>query len=305
MWDALTYHRLYAEMSNAGFQAFIGQLIAAKGWTLIPPIILLYLLGNSPLLVVIFNLTILCVSLFALLKHCRVDEKVKLFLLILLNPYVFYCVLAINKEITAISAMMFVGAYIVSKQKRYLLMALLLSFFTRYQVSIVMISFLALRNVRSVNGRLALVVGYIGFLSLIVPRLNLDTLTDVVKGLQNDASTGLVPMMNDLAEKHYLFFLVVLPKVMLNFFGDIYKISFQSLTEPFFYSSMLFLVTLGVAVYKGRCRLKDDRWFLVLLFVIPMSITPFIHHRYFLPIYPLLAMLCVALPTSQARPVLR
>lgn len=290
LWDALTYHQ-YGEMAKAGGTEFILDLFAARAINLLPPTFLLLLLQNNPLFVFYFNILILFASLFSLLKYYTFDDKCKIFFLTLINPFIFYCIPAINKEITSLASILFLATYIVSDRKKYVLLSLLFAFFARYQLGLIIVSFLFLKHVVSYRKRLIAIIGYICVLSILVPHFDLPT--DIVNELQTASSTGIVPFLNDMAGKHYLFFLVFIPKILLSFFGEIYKASSESFSSPVLYSSVLFVIITFLTFLKKKYRLQNDFFLLLLLYVIPMSITPFIHHRYFLPIYPLLVILYV------------
>ena len=292
IWDAPRYHQ-YAEMVKTGGTEFILGLFGRREINLLPPAFLLLLLQNNPIFVFCFNVLVLYASLFSLLKYYASDDKCKIFFLTLINPFIFYLIPAINKEITSLASILFLATYIVSHRKKHVLLSLLFAFLARYQLVLIIVSFLFLKQVVSYRKRLIAIISYVCILSILVPRFDLLPETDIVKELQTASSTGLVPLLNDMAEKHYLFFLVFIPKILFNFYGNIYEASLEAFVSPYLYSSLLFLIITFLTFLKKHYRLQNDLYLLLLLYVIPMSVTPFIHHRYFLPIYPLLVILYV------------
>ena len=63
---------------------------------------------------------------------------------------------------------------------------------------------------------------------------------------------------------------------------------FESSTFFIIVSGILFLLILIKVFSKSKLSLNNDIYFIGCIFLIMVSIVPFPHHRYILPIYPLL-----------------
>ena len=288
LWDATTYYK-YAETVRTDGTQILLDIFKARVFNLLPPILLLLLLQNNPIFVFCFNILILYISLFSLLKYYAADVQHKIFFLTLLNPFIFYCIMAINKEITSIASILFLAAYIVSNRKKYIFLSLLFAFFARFHLLIIVFVFLLVKHMINNRKRLIVLLGYIGGLTILVPWLGL--FTNIVKKLYSSSNTGIMVVLNELSEEYYLFFLVFIPKILANFFGDLFKITSKSLSDPIVYSELLFLFIVFLSILKRKYYLQSDSYFLMLLYVILMRISPIVHHRYFLPIYPLLVII--------------
>ncbi len=290
LWDANTYYQ-YAETVKTDGTQILVDIFNARVFNLLPPIFLLLLLQNNFLFVFCFNVLVLYLSLFSMLKYCKPDDQLRIFFLTIINPFIFYCLMAINKEMTSIASILFLAAYIVSNRKKYVFFSLLCAFFARFPLVIIVLVFLIFKHMINKRKRLILLLGYIGVLTILVPRLGL--FTDIIKKLYEKSSTGIVFFMNEMAENYYLFFLVFIPKILANFFAQLSKTTFESFSSPIVYSELLFLVIIFLSILKKKYRLQNDYYLLFLLYVILISISPIVHHRYFLPIYPLLVIIYV------------
>jgi hypothetical protein len=104
---------------------------------------------------------------------------------------------------------------------------------------------------------------------------------------QTTASIGITVLLQTLAANYYLYPIVILPRILLTLF--------ESSTLYLFLSGICFFLSLFRLITKERNQLnfRDDLFFLICLFIIMVSIVPFIHHRYILPIYPLILIILI------------
>jgi|GEM_PF-5518336 len=282
IWDALTYHNLASIMDGDNFIAFaLGNL------GLLPPVMLLMLLGNNPINIFLFNILIFYASLFSYLKNCNRSISKKIFLLILINPYIAIVTLAINKEITAIASLLFLMSYIKSARKLYAFLAIMLSIFSRFELLFILIFFLTARRFTKTQNMHRHIVYLLIALTITLPQINFGI--ELHKTLQSDASFGVLSILNEL-QNYYLYIVVFIPKAAITFFSDLVLLDYAN--YDFYSSALFFLLFVGI-LKSGTIDFNNDKLFLIALYIIFFTAIAISHHRYMVPIFPILVIVYV------------
>lgn len=252
---------------------------------LIGPILLLHLLNNSPIIVLLFNLTIYYISLTILFKTTRLN-KLKFFLALTINPLMFSSLTSINKEILSVCSLLIIIAYTNSNLKRYLILSIIISLFARQELTALLIFYATLRNFNSPKVRLYSIIITILIMTALLPTLNTSSVNILMENQKTD-SLGLSVFFSKLTS-NYAHFLTVIPKIFINMFGDI-KLLLTIEPDTFFplnaISSLQFLITF---IFIRKFKISDDTSLLALCYAIIFTSPAFIHHRYFFPVYVVL-----------------
>lgn len=282
IWDAKTYHNLASIIDGENFIAF-----ALGNPGLLPPVMLLTLLGNNPINIFLFNILIFYASLFSYLKNCNRSISKKILLLILLNPYIAIVTLAINKEITAISSLLFLMSYIKSARKLYAFLAIMLSIFSRFELLFILIFFLTARRFTKTKNMHRHIAYLLIALTVILPQINFGI--ELHKTLQSDLSFGFLSILNEL-QNYYLYIVVFIPKAAITFFSGLVLLDFAN--YEFYSSALFFLLFVGI-LKSGTIDFNNDKIFLIAIYIIFFSAIAISHHRYMVPIFPILVIVYV------------
>ncbi len=290
IWDALTYHRLAAGIDD--FDSILILMSSTGTYNLLPPVFLLLILGNNPVIVFCFNLLLLYLSVYTLLKHCQQSNRLNILIFILANPFILISTLAVNKEIVSIASICYLSSYLYSNKSRYLMLAILFAVFSRIELIAVIVLFISFRHVRGSYARSTMIYGFFFALTILIPNTSIDyTLHERLKA---ETSLGVTSLLNNLQD-NYFYFIAVMPKFFLSLFEGFIPINVIS---PVFYSSCLFLF-LGLVIFKKRkANFTNDIFLLIVLYGSIFAMSPLIHHRYLLPLYPLFIILAFVRPPN-------
>ena len=227
------------------------------------------------LLILLFSLVLRELYLY---KGVRILPFVVVFLV---NPSIMGQFFAINKEIMIIISLLFMVVFIHSGRTRHMILSIVVATFSKPEFLILIMLFLGLRKLRR-GIRPFILISMITLISLFYSDLpNMESHTDLLMIGQNAESLGVTVALQDLATQYYLYFSIILPRLLLAIYsGD------------FLYASF-FMIALISVVLKKKFQLVDDIVFLIYLFLIMVSVVPFPHYRYILPIYPLLLILAM------------
>jgi hypothetical protein len=268
----------------------LGMLILGKTALWISP-------KNFEYVIFCFNILILAVAIrnFQHIFEFYKSSQYRLFLVwFLLNPLVLMSTVALNKEI--------LGIFFVSSFLRHRLYRT----FTRYFI-VVLISFF-IRDAYAATGILFLLmttlkvkkVYYIFFVSLLLPFVVPKGMTELLIRSQDELSKGVSLLVNNIQSYPLGYLLVYFPKLILDMFGPLSPIRFfetDSTNLVAVYtkvSALLFLLFTGIILHIHLHSKRTFNRHLVSLFfayTLIACLSPFFHHRYIFPIYPVLVMM--------------
>jgi hypothetical protein len=250
-------------------------------YNLIGPVALIMLFnGNFDLIFLLYILLFVFAS-FRIYKYLAINPFLFITLMFI-NPLIMFQFFAPNKEILIIISMLLIVVYIFSKKKFHLFCSLILAAFSKPEFLILILFFLV---VRKFNRRLRpyILLSIILMLTLIYSKLpNMESQSEILLRGQTNSSLGITVLLQDIASKYHLYPIVILPRIFLTLF--------ESSTIFILFSGICFFIAfIKVFAKLGfKLNLDNDIFFIAYLFIIMVSIVPFPHHRYILPLYPLL-----------------
>ena len=249
------------------------------------PILLLYFYFSNLNLILIINCLLLFYSLYKAFSSNRYFTIISI--LIFFNPIILSHVSIINKDIYGLISILFFISYYDSKKNKYLLYAIIFSVISRFSLTIVLMLFYFTKDL-NFNKKFLFLVILFSILSYVAAfHINYDT-SEIASLVSRDGSFGLVDKLNDLSSKG--FYLIIYPlKTLLNFYSESINI-FNPIGFPKFisFSSILYLIFSLIILRKTRVSIKNNLIYFIFIFTAIYSLIPFIQHRYFLPLYPLL-----------------
>jgi hypothetical protein len=201
--------------------------------------------------------------------------------LFLANPSMMGQFFAINKEILIIISLLFAVIYVHSGRTKHVIAAIAIAVFSKPEFLALILFFLSSRRLRS-GSRPFILLAMVTIISLFYSDLpNMDSYTNTLLVGQTAESLGISVLLHELAVQYYLYFIVVMPRLLLTIYSG-----------GFLYAS-IFILALVSVILKKKLQLANDVFFLFCLFLIMVSIVPFPHYRYILPAYPLLLILAM------------
>jgi hypothetical protein len=303
--DTTTYMELAKGNSNQDME------LISLGANTIGPILISRLLGNSTIAIVVFNY-ILFVFACLLLSLTENISKVRMLSLIIMSPMLLVSIGSLNKEILGfldISLTLFLCK--ANKNHYIFVITLLVGILVRWQMAVfVFLSVILCRTVpRTAKARWISLSVFILILSIIYPLIS--KAVDLDTALNNEAfkattesNSGFNYFLNDL-QSNYMMAIAVIPKSFMNIvyspltileidhsklllsktsFVDIFN-SYIALLQGIVSIPVLFLIWRNSGVFIVR-----DSQFLIAIYCIIFSLSPFIQTRYFFPVYPLLCL---------------
>jgi hypothetical protein len=282
---------------------------------------ILAFLGNDLFAVLAFN-TLVFVLAYVSICRCFYVDKEKFLFWILINPMFVFSWLTPSKEILGLSGVLMFSCFIKSNKYFYLISAGILCLFARGQLFFTLFVFLLLTNkFLFLNKRRAVtLIGYIFFLSFSYPFISEnifseDTTLSLNYYFDQVTGSGIVITLYEFQSKG-LYFLVLIPKLLITMFGSIPKIQ-DCFMIPLDYEGrvdvysiwanigyQICLLVLMISSFirrKFRFDLSNDLNYYVCLNTIFFVITPFIQTRYIFPVYGIF-VLQHALYTSDVVP---
>jgi hypothetical protein len=282
----------------------------------IGPVLISRLMGNSNLLITLFNYFAF-VSSFFMLKSISNVNQIKLLVLMILNPMTLVSITSLNKEI--------IGFFIVSlflyllhekHRARVLLPLLGLSMLVRWQMAFVMAIFVLFKQIFTckywAKSRMMSIALFIAAISFVYPYLRSLGFSESAEAwIPSDVnSAGTLVLLNEL-QNNYMFFLSCIPKILANliFFDPLMpaRIS-ESFTQYKFYdvynywivpaNALMTITALFLSFKSSRPSLLRDSHYFFTIYCIVFSLSPFVQPRYFFPLY---ALLCVEASVNQKR----
>ena len=252
-------------------------------WFLVPinligPVSLIKLMDLNFDLPVLLNVLLFYFVLRELYRYAGV-RVLPFAVLFLANPSMTGQFFAINKEILIIISLLFVVVYVHSGRTKHIIVAIAVAVFSKPEFLVLIMFFLGSRRLRP-GRRPFILLAMITMISLFYSDLpNMDSHVNVLLIGQTAESLGITVLLQELAAQYYLYFIVVVPRLLLTIYSG-----------GVLYAS-IFILALMPVILKKKLQLADDVVFLLCLFLIMVSIVPFPHYRYILPTYPLLLFL--------------
>lgn len=271
---------------------------------------ILFFLGNNIAAFFILNVLLVAIGYFSLCR-CFDFKREEFLYWILVNPMFFFSLLTPSKEILAFSSIMMLNCFIKSRRYPYLIFAALLSLFARVQLFFVLILFIFLTSKLYYfnKKRLATLIAFLLIMSGLYPFISQYILGEDINSaldiyFSRNIGSGVANILYELQNKG-LYFAVFIPKLFLNFFGNIPKIQ-DCFIVPLdengkidVYASwantghqICWTVMLLAALVKKKFKfdLANDFTYYNCLNIIFFIITPFIQPRYIFPIYATFAL---------------
>jgi hypothetical protein len=292
-WDAAQYRDEHAYHSNlVSFSSnYLGPVMIAE-------------LCRNGLGVVIFNMLLFFLSVEIASTIPGVDRYWLVFLLVIC-PETLPALSTLNKEILVLVSALLLAKYVYTPRRSWILLGLVLlaSLFARWEQIAIILAFLFLRRRGSLGDRKP----YLGLASMIaaltiiypliarIPGSHLSAFTQYAKGANTIAKLNTI-------QNNFGFPLVIVPKVILDICGellrpltylsefDIYGITdvHKMFIIPLFSISLIVLLVL--AYRRGMLNPHRPIAFLILIYLIMTSITPFVQPRYNYFVYVLLSL---------------
>ncbi len=306
-WTADT--TTYMELAKGTYHQDL-ELIGLSGNT-IGPILISRLFNNNTFLIVIFNYAVFIISCF-LLSLTNNISKIKMLLLIMMSPMLLVSIGSLSKEILGfldISLTLFICR--TTKNYYGIAITLLIGILVRWQMAIfVLLSVILCKVVPQTekarwNGLLILLLITSLLYPLISKAVDLDAAlsTEALKTTV-ESNSGFNYFLNDL-QSNYMMFLAVIPKSLLNIVYSplafleidhsrlfLSKSSYIDIFNDYivFLQGIVSIPILFLVGKNSSISIMKNSQFLIAIYCIIFSLSPFIQTRYFFPVYPLLCI---------------
>ena len=283
----------------------------------IGPTLVLLLTENNNLNVFFLNISLLTL-IFLLIFNTYKEKinKLKFTLLFLINPLLLGSLLAVNKEIIGLLSVSLLACYLKNNNKFYFILSLILSFITRWQAFVVFLVFYLINSRFNPlrNKRFKFIILFCIILSVILPSLNSFLSEDIYSiGQQQDKLFGILGIFYSL-QNNYLYILAVIPKILSNLFGNIFRI-FTIITSPqnidftdiynnvfiLGHQLIMFFMTIYFLI-KKKLVLRSDILYFSIIYLIIFSTSPSIQYRYMFPLY---ALFCITISLKPINHILK
>jgi hypothetical protein len=284
--DALREGRLDPVMAAA--------LLSFPNTLLFP--VLLALMLKSTFAMVLANYAMFFMAIFLFKKSFSFSTGVFLGLL-LLNATTTVSLLSVNKEIVDLLAISIFFFARRTHRHGLLFLTLLLALLNRYEVCLVMVIFLVAKSRLNPlrQRRIATMVTVVIALSVLLP---LSAARVMATRFEEASGGGLIAWLDSL-EMHYLYALVVIPKIAQSFFGALFTFSqVQASYEQSDFANSYILVSnnlasaivLCILMLRRKITVHSDILYFALLGCIVMAIALVIQPRYFYFAYVLFCL---------------
>jgi hypothetical protein len=298
--DSVTYLYFADALRTGHVDAYVAGSLYTFPNTLWGAVLLALLLPNT-FNAMLFHLGIFCFALWLFSKAVDIDPAFFL-LLLALNPTTTISLMAVNKELLDLLSLSIFLYYLRSRSLALLALALLISIVSRFETCVTMTVFLFLRSrLNPLRGqRLRSLLAYcviVDILVAIVLRLPSQAIRLEEAELTATYSGGTSLFLNGL-EQHFLYVLVVIPKLLENLFGEVLNVSHWfafNMQEPattfiVFGNNLANVVIISLLLFQRRLTLRSSVIYYASLIAITMSISVVIQPRYFYGFYVLLCL---------------
>ena len=252
-----------------------------------------FLNGNNFLFFTV-TITVFLYAVFELFKNITHGKgKYLIPLIIMLNPTFIASFSGPNKEITGVISVLFVLNYILNNKHKYLYIALLFALFTRFELILVILLFIFIKQLKARHKAYAM-ISIMLLMSAVVAFYTLANNNYDIHS-NSDSSYGLVRTIFEL-NKYGFYFITFIPKLLINMFGELFKLNPFLLDGELlliYFSQLLFFIMALFIGIKIKRVIKSPVFLFFVIYSVIYSVPAFIQHRYFLPIYPLVVFLAI------------
>jgi hypothetical protein len=295
--DHPTYVNAYESVDN-----LLELLIIKPNY--LGPVITIGLLQNNLYFIFIFNVILFIISVSIIRNHFKGNWNIYLVLLVI-NPILIVSLFSANKEIYSLLATNIFIIALDKKKIRYLIISVVVGLFSRKELSFFFIVMFVLFNIKIewYNYKLVIISLFVisitmfdGYISA-----NFDAIEQYLiesESTINQTNTrGTIYFLNEI-QRTSGYFLVFIPKILLNIFGTIYRLDllldFSDMynNHVIWGQSLLFIFIIPVTyikVKKTQIRIINEIFFSFLIFCILFAFVPIVQNRYFYPCYVLLS----------------
>lgn len=286
-----TVYVYYADSVREGRNdpTVIGPLLSFPN-TLVAPVCMSLLLNNH-FMEMLANYAMFGISLILLKRSLPISLCVFIPLMIV-NPVTTTSILCINKEVLDMLALSLFLYTRVHRNRALLLFALALALFNRYEICVVMLAFLIAGSKLNPwrERRLQTVLILVVALNFIMPFFGGTILAKRFEEAQN--GRFIAPL--DVLQMHYLYILVVIPKIAINLFGEllnpfVWK-DLNSWTYIMFFNNLSYVFVLLIAAKKHLLKLNNDIIYLGVIGAVLVAQSIVVQPRYFYFLYILLCL---------------
>ncbi|WP_044172029.1 hypothetical protein [Flectobacillus major] len=305
--DHPTYVNAYRDVDN------IVQLLLLKP-NYLGPTLILGIFGENLNIIYFLNISLLIICFILIKKYLSID-KLKLVVLLLINPVLFFSLFSINKEIISLLAIILFCIYLEYRKFIILFISIVIALLARKELSLLfIILFLIFRFIPFWDIKNKLVLLAIIIIITIANNLIINNFQSISEYLlesdasvNSDGTKGTITMLNEIQNKYgYVF--VVIPKIMLNLFGSLIRLdslfNFDDVYNNFviWVQSLLFFVLIPIALFNTRN--SQDLFLAKVLFTfnilcILFAFIPISQNRYYFPCYFLIILLICNKNTSK------
>lgn len=249
------------------------------------------IVNNNIYIVYFINIFLLIYSVKKLSLYLT-SRKVLYISLVLIHPVVIGALFGISKEVAAYCSIILMMTYILSKDKKLLFFSLFLALFARFEMAVLMTIFSITTKLEKKYRPLMLLGLLVGISGAIV--IKNYTQMEWLEMNAREGSWGLVRYMDTAARNGFYPFVFPI-RTGLNFFAETLV---PPVTSPLYrlfllISNYIFLLLTLIISFRRNFSLKNDFFFLIVVYSMFMSVPSFVAHRYFVPIYPLMLFLAI------------
>lgn len=291
------------------------ERLVGIGANYLGPFLILRLARYNQLAVALLNCGLFVAAYLVLVKNFELS-RLRLLGLLFLNPMVAASLLSVNKEILALVCTAFIACYLATGRRWQLVTALVFSILTRWQMTVVILILLGIRSRLNPWMRyrwltLAVLVGLITVLYPPVLRVAFAAGLESQFTSRQLASTAGLTQLLETVQANYGFFLVLVPKLVLNYFGNVLRI-FDFVVRPDsldygdIYNNMIvlghqicMLMIFLFAIRRRKLSLANDSVYFLAIYSLVFAIGILINYRYFFPVY---LILCLELSLRRSAP---
>jgi hypothetical protein len=241
---------------------------------------------NNNFLIALANVLIFLLAVHLYRQSSDINVGLFLFLL-LLNPTTTVSLLTVNKEIVDLFVVALFCYFLSTGRKWVLWIALIISLVNRYEVFVVMLTFIFIRSrLNPLRQRRSLTLCILILsISIFLPLLAGGSLS---YRFEEASGAGLVAFLDTL-EIHYLFALAVIPKILQNMFGELLNVSgwgqytATDIANSYilFFNNFASMVVVLVLLRKRLMKISSDWIYLAFTAAVFMAISLVNQPRYF------------------------
>jgi hypothetical protein len=283
--DSSTYLYMADSLREGRNDPFVLAALASFPNTYWMPVLFALAL-KSTFLMALANSLIFWLAIELYRRSSHINVGLFLFLL-LLNPTTTVSLLTVNKEIVDLFVVALFCYFLSTGRKWVLLIALIISAVNRYEVFVIMLTFIFMRSrLNPLRRRRYLTLCILILLiSIFLPLLAARSLS---YRFEEASGAGLIKFLDTL-EMHYLFALAVIPKILQNMFAELLNVSGwgQYTTTDIANSYILFfnnfasMVVVLVLLRKRLMNISSDWIYLSFTAAVFMAISLVNQPRYF------------------------